>query len=482
MKRLIPCARRSSEDQGVGQAAATFHQQQQYRCLIDPSYSDTRTVIYIWGRRLLEDSSGEPPDGEGGAQGGGGRPGSSSSSSSKSLCQPVVLRSLQDVRVVEVAVGETHALFLSDGGKLFAYGEGAYGQLGRGQVQLMAHTPQRIPGIEGSVVQIAAGDFHSLALSDDGAVYAWGAADCVGDGSGTCAFSPRLLRLSSALPTRGTSSPVCRRLAARYAQSMALMAGGHLLVWGHAIHARYFQVPRLTFVFDQHHKVMQLALGKAFALALTGLTVLMITLLCAERGEVLAWGDGTYGELAGHTSRVGSTLFEVLSLKDANNQPLPPIVSISAGARHALLIAQDLRLWAFGDNLAGQCGVPGHQTKLNTPKVRSLEGSLSCGVLSRDGKSLLREGEAGGRVERGRNVHGRRWFARRGAAGGVHASRRDGHTTPCHLALERAFLHEILLRIECLFAARQSWRTPIARRKSCLRSPTFRLYYPYVSS
>lgn len=72
---------------------------------------------------------------------------------------------------------------------------------------------------------------------------------------------------------------------------------------------------------------------------------------------------------AGNSSHVGSFAFELVTLKDANGQQLPPIVFLAAGARHALLVAQDLRLWAFGDNLAGQCGVPGHQTKLNTPKV-----------------------------------------------------------------------------------------------------------------
>ncbi|KAL8270965.1 hypothetical protein Esti_005120 [Eimeria stiedai] len=332
--------------------------------LIEPSYADTRTIIYIWGRRLFAEQNGFVSEGGGGPYHQG---------SSASLCQPVVLQSLHDVRIVEVVVGETHALFLSDRGKLFAYGEGAYGQLGIGEIQLVAQQPQLVKDLPGDVVQIAAGDFHSLALTGEGSVFSWGCAECVGDGSGTNQYTPRELRLAEALPTRGPSSPVCRRIAARYSQSMAVMLGGPLLVWGHAFHARFFHAPRVTFIFSNAHKVIQLAIGKAFALALT------------EQGQVLAWGDGTYGELAGNAFQVGSFSFEPVALKDANGQQLPPIIFVAAGARHALLVAQDLRLWAFGDNLAGQCGVPGHQTKLTAPKLvkvgelRSRVARVACG-------------------------------------------------------------------------------------------------------
>lgn len=324
-----------------------------FPAVIEPTYRDTRTVIYIWGKRLFAEPFA--------ADDSGGH------TSSASLCQPVILRSLEDVRIVEVVVGESHALFLSDNGKVFAYGEGAYGQLGLGEVQLLAKQPQLVKDFTGSVVQIAAGDYHSLALTEEvpilpskdfgprlvvpflligedkhwqtdlcwvfsqGSVFSWGSADCVGDGSGMNRFMPRELRLIDALPNRGTSSPVCRRIAARYSQSMAVMVGGYLLVWGQVFHARFFHAPRLTFVFSTAYKVIQIAIGKSFALALTGMRstdcpaqrvpeqlctcisaaapglrsactlLLRLGIMCCcfaeDHGQVLAWGDGTYGEL-----------------------------------------------------------------------------------------------------------------------------------------------------------------------------------------
>lgn len=360
MKSLIPCAGRSAED--VGPQGDECLPLISTDALIEPAYKDTRTIIYIWGKRFFAEQCGVAEEDHGGQRSG-----------SASVCQPVILGSLHDVRILEVAVGESHALFLSDSGKVYTYGEGAYGQLGIGEVQLVAKQPELLKGITEGVVQVAAGDYHSLALTEEGSVYSWGSADCVGDGSGVNRFYPKELRLVDALPSRGSSSPVCRRIAARYSQSMGVMVGGHLLVWGQVFHARFFHAPRLIFVFSAAHKVIQIAIGKAFALALT------------ENGQVLAWGDGTYGELAGNNFYVGSSSFELVTLKDANGQHLPPIIFLAAGARHALLIAQDLRLWAFGDNLAGQCGVPGHQAKLNTPKLvkigelRSRVARVACG-------------------------------------------------------------------------------------------------------
>lgn len=134
-----------------------------------------------------------------------------------------------------------------------------------------------------------------------GSVYSWGCADCVGDGSGVNRFAPKELRLIDSLPRRGVVSPVCRRIAARFSQSMAVMVGGHLLVWGQSFNARFFCAPRQTFVFSNSHKVVQIAIGKSFALALTGVlgrmhgskwySMLRFSCSCAATGDpILAMG------------------------------------------------------------------------------------------------------------------------------------------------------------------------------------------------
>lgn len=85
--------------------------------------------------------------------------------------QPVILTSLAYIRVVSVCVGETHALFLSDAGEVYSYGEGVYGQLGLGWELQVARQPVKVgdPGhfLKATIHQIACGDYHSVALTTE---------------------------------------------------------------------------------------------------------------------------------------------------------------------------------------------------------------------------------------------------------------------------------------------------------------------------
>ncbi|KFG50009.1 regulator of chromosome condensation (RCC1) repeat-containing protein, partial [Toxoplasma gondii p89] len=281
--------------------------------------------------------------------------------------QPVVISALANVRVVEVCVGEQHALFLSDAGEVFAYGQGIYGQLGLGYERQVVHLPQKVEGALSRfpVRQIACGDYHSVAVTREGAVFAWGAADCVGDGSGLCRFAPVRLSLGA------SPGDACRVIAARFQQTAAVSESGRLLVWGETFFADFHATPEVLCVFFR--PVVQVAIGKHFGLVLT------------DDGQVYGWGDGTYGELTTAGPMAPKTLPEPLILKDSSGQSLPPVVEIATGTRHAILLTHDMRLWALGDNLAGQCGVPGHQTRLSVPKMvklgelRSRASKIACG-------------------------------------------------------------------------------------------------------
>jgi alpha-tubulin suppressor-like RCC1 family protein len=80
-----------------------------------------------------------------------------------------------------LALGLFHALALSDDGEVFSWGSGASGQLGHNKllndVNILLHEkePLKIAEFEDKkIMQISAGAKHSLALSQDGALYAWG--------------------------------------------------------------------------------------------------------------------------------------------------------------------------------------------------------------------------------------------------------------------------------------------------------------------
>lgn len=90
---------------------------------------------------------------------------------SSGLFSPIQLA----VKVDEVSCGKEHVLLLNKmSGCMLSFGLGSRGQLGHGRVDPET-TPQIIEALAGICIkEIAAGGWHSLALSDIGDIYAWG--------------------------------------------------------------------------------------------------------------------------------------------------------------------------------------------------------------------------------------------------------------------------------------------------------------------
>ncbi|XP_011011191.1 PREDICTED: ultraviolet-B receptor UVR8-like isoform X3 [Populus euphratica] len=90
----------------------------------------------------------------------------------KQISVPVRVQGLERVRLI--AVGAFHNLALQEDGTLWAWGNNEYGQLGTGDTQPRSQ-PILVQGLSGlNLVDIAAGGWHSTALTDDGEVYGWG--------------------------------------------------------------------------------------------------------------------------------------------------------------------------------------------------------------------------------------------------------------------------------------------------------------------
>lgn len=80
--------------------------------------------------------------------------------------------------VVQVAVGKSHALLLTDEGVIYSWGpNNDFGQLGRvcsNQEKMLLPTPISASIKQEIIVQIACGSNHCLALTQKGALFAWG--------------------------------------------------------------------------------------------------------------------------------------------------------------------------------------------------------------------------------------------------------------------------------------------------------------------
>ncbi|MGH0138062.1 UNVERIFIED_CONTAM: hypothetical protein FKN15_026039 [Acipenser sinensis] len=82
---------------------------------------------------------------------------------------------LQSKVVVSITCGQTSSMAVLDNGEVYGWGYNGNGQLGLGNNGNQL-TPCRLTALQGMcVLQIVSGYAHSLALTDEGLLYAWGA-------------------------------------------------------------------------------------------------------------------------------------------------------------------------------------------------------------------------------------------------------------------------------------------------------------------
>ena len=90
--------------------------------------------------------------------------------------------------VEAISAGGSYSLALKDDGTVWAWGNNEFGQLGDG-TNTDSSTPVQVSDLDG-VKGIAAGGAHSLALKDDGTAWAWGANPYGQLGNGTNTLVP----------------------------------------------------------------------------------------------------------------------------------------------------------------------------------------------------------------------------------------------------------------------------------------------------
>jgi alpha-tubulin suppressor-like RCC1 family protein len=131
---------------------------------------------------------------------------------------------------VDLDCGREHSLTLWDDAgstRVYAWGGNASGQLGLGDTT-MRGSPEQVTGFDAAVEAVACGYFHSLALDENGNVWAWGSNrdGQLGDGSTTDRTAPH--KLSSSL----FGGEAVKAIAAGGDISVAITENGHLYGWG----------------------------------------------------------------------------------------------------------------------------------------------------------------------------------------------------------------------------------------------------------
>ncbi|TKR72314.1 hypothetical protein L596_019783 [Steinernema carpocapsae] len=99
-----------------------------------------------------------------------------SSKQPEKLFEPIRIDELCKKQIISVCVGQSpHVLALSSAGRIYAWGTNTFGQVGTNLECAAVPSPTLINSLGHlKIVQIACGNFHSIALTDQGEVYSWG--------------------------------------------------------------------------------------------------------------------------------------------------------------------------------------------------------------------------------------------------------------------------------------------------------------------
>ncbi len=203
--------------------------------------------------------------------------------------------------IVQVAAGFNHTLALAADGKVYAWGWNSYGETGRGTAQTQEVLPATVKLADGSelgnIVQVVAGYHYSLALAADGRVFAWGDNGYEQLGLGAAHgkhYSAELVK-----DVTGTA-PLGKivMLAAGKLHALALDDKGRVLSWGFANDGRLGGGPNANRAFNgrpmpvvgidglgELGNVVSIAAGPDHSVAVLA------------DGTMLTWGDGYGGSL-----------------------------------------------------------------------------------------------------------------------------------------------------------------------------------------
>lgn len=293
----------------------------------------------------------------------------------------VELASASDVdvggRVIEIALGAFHTCALIDGGTVRCWGSGEHGRLGLGDTETIGdnEVPSSAPIVDvgGVVSHISAGFSHSCALLQRGTVRCWGngAYGQLGYGNVENIGDDEEPLEAGDVSLDGLATAI----SAGAGHTCALLNGGSVRCWGSGEHGR-LGMGDTEDIGDNElpSDIEEVEVGGiASHIAAWG----NHTCVVIVGGSVRCFGHGAYGQLgAENTTDIGDD--EV----PATVAPIDvgaPVITLTTGWWHscAQMLGGGVRCW--GQNLYGQLGYDHHDN------IGDDEAPSSAGDIPLDG-------------------------------------------------------------------------------------------------
>ncbi|XRB22633.1 regulator of chromosome condensation [Pseudoscourfieldia marina] len=277
-----------------------------------------------------------------------------------------LLGAITGVKFVNIDAGTYHSLAASKGGEVYCWGANDHSQLGLGDLDAR-DTPHAIMHkfSRGRVTKVAAGDRHSLALTDSGEVFAWGSADC-----GQLGVEIKERGRKYIGYPRKIESLKANRIKAGFATSLATLTSGRVFVWGcnnngelglNDVAAR-----------SSPHVFPSPVPGQQWAVVAPGANHALGAL---KTGELYGWGKNTRGQLGlSITSKVEMKPNLIASTSSSNVETFASGGSAYEYQGHTMAMTSNGRVFTWGWDGFGQLGIGTVSEGISTPlRLFSLE-------------------------------------------------------------------------------------------------------------
>ncbi len=280
---------------------------------------------------------------------------------------PVEVHMPAGIQATQIAAGLLDSLAIGSDGKVYAWGDNGYNELGDGN-STDSSVPVKVslPGFVTGVKQIAAGQYHNLAVTLNGTLYAWGlnSNGQLGNGTTTTPTIPVQVHM----PT-GT---VANNIAAGGYHSMASDTAGDLYAWGLNGDGQLGLAPNDT-TSESSPTLVDMPSGVSATQLAAGLYHSMAV---GSDGNLYVWGYNADGE----AGRGGTTNAAIPKVTPLAGGATP--TAIAAGLFDSYALLPSGTLYAWGQNGLGQLGDGNLTATLSQEAVSFAPGSTVTGLAT----------------------------------------------------------------------------------------------------
>ncbi|CEG44772.1 FOG: RCC1 domain [Plasmopara halstedii] len=257
---------------------------------------------------------------------------------------PKLVEALEGKAITFVDFGASHSAAIDETGKLYVWGSNEYGKLGLGESSEIEVLPREVEALRGvKIVDVSCGDYFTAAVDEDGKMYSWGWGGSTMKGAGGLGHAggkdEPLPRLLTTLVDQGV--PMATVECGEF-HTVALTKDGEIWAWGNGEYGRLgngesdtCEVPEPIEFFSEDN-IVSIAAGRDFSFALT------------DKGELYSWGGNSHNQLGigGGLAMDVYNIESIPVLIEAFDGVT--VKQIAAGYDHAAAVTADGRLYMWG--------------------------------------------------------------------------------------------------------------------------------------